>query len=140
MRQALNDLIERRREMPMAAWTEEELSRIGDATELQLASTRPDGTLRPYVTMWVARVGDELYVRSAYGPDNPWYRRAKASGAGRIRAGGVERDVTFAETAGGVHAEIDTAYHAKYDGYGPQIVGTVVGPKAEAVTIRLVPR
>ena len=124
----------------MAAWTSDELTTIGDAEELQLASTRPDGTLRPYVTMWVVRAGDELYVRSAYGPDNPWYRRAKASGNGRIRAGGVERDVTFAEAAPGVHAAVDGAYHAKYDRHGPQIVGTVVGPATYGVTIRLAPR
>lgn len=125
----------------MTNWTDEELSRVGEAEELRLASQRPDGTLRPYVTMWVVRVGDELYVRSAYGPNNPWYRRAKASGVGRIRAGGVERDVTFAEAdAGSVHDAIDAAYHAKYDRYGPRIVGTVVGPQAEAVTVRLVPR
>jgi hypothetical protein len=54
---------------------------------LQLASLRCDGELRPYVTMWVVRAGGDLYVRSVYGPDNPWFRRAKASGAGRVRAG-----------------------------------------------------
>jgi hypothetical protein len=124
----------------MNEWTDEELSRIGGAEELQLASVRSDGTLRPYVTMWVVRAGDDLYVRSAYGPDNPWFRRARASGAGRIRAGGLERDVTFAEAAPDVHAAIDAAYHTKYDRYGPKIVGTVVGPDVEAVTIKLVPR
>ena len=124
----------------MTTWTSDELARIGGAEELRLASARPDGTLRPYVTMWVVRAGDELYVRSAYGPDNPWFRRAKASGAGRIRAGGLERDVTFADAAPGAHAAIDAAYHAKYDRYGPRIVSTVVGPAAEAVTLRLVPR
>jgi hypothetical protein len=124
----------------MTAWTEEELGRIGEARELQLASVRADGTLRPYVTMWVVRADGELYVRSAYGPDNPWFRRAKASGAGRIRAGGLERDVSFAEPTPDVHASIDAAYHAKYDRYGPDIVGTVVGPQAEVVTIRLMAR
>jgi hypothetical protein len=124
----------------MSAWTGDELGRIGAAEELQLASLRRDGTLRPYVTMWVVRAGDNLYVRSAFGPDNPWFRRAKASGTGRIRAGGLERNVTFAEPAPGVHAAIDVAYHSKYDRYGPRIVGTVVGPDAEAVTIRLVPQ
>lgn len=79
-------------------------------------------------------------VRSAYGPNNPWFRRAKASGAGRIRAGCLERDVVFAEPALGVHGAIDAAYHAKYDRYGPGIVGTVVGPEVEAVTSKLVPR
>ena len=124
----------------MTAWTDVERRRIGEAEELQLASERPDGTLRPYVTMWVVRVDDQLYVRSAYGPDNPWFRRAMASGVGRIRAGGLERDVTFPEPAPDVHPDIDAAYHAKYDRYGPEIVGTVVGPQAHDVTIRLVPR
>jgi hypothetical protein len=124
----------------MSTWTSDELSRIGAAEELQLASQRRDGRLRPYVTMWVVRAGDNLYVRSAFGPDNPWFRRAKASGTGRIRAGGLERNVTFAEPAPGVHAAIDAAYHSKYDRYGPRIVGTVVGPDAEAVTIKLVPQ
>ena len=124
----------------MTSWTDEELRRIGDAEELQLASARPDGTLRPFVTMWVVRADDKLYVRSAYGPDNPWFQRAKASGVGRIRAGGLKRDVTFAEPTPGANADIDAAYHAKYDRYGPEIVGTVVGSKAHAVTIRLGPR
>jgi hypothetical protein len=124
----------------MSTWTSGELGRIGGAEELQLASLRRDGTLRPYVTMWVVRTGDDLYVRSAYGPTNRWFRRAKDSGAGRIRAGGLERDVTFSEPAPGVHAAIDAAYHSKYDRYGPRIVGSVVGPDAGAVTIKLVPR
>jgi hypothetical protein len=123
----------------LETWTDEELDRVSNAEELQLASRRGDGTLRPYVTMWVVRAGDDVYVRSAYGPDNPWYRRAKASGDGRIRAGGVEREVTFSEAASDAHAAIDAAYHAKYDRYGPAIVGLVVGDKAAPVTIRLVP-
>ncbi|MGX6608390.1 DUF2255 family protein [Micromonosporaceae bacterium Da 78-11] len=124
----------------MSAWSSAELSEIGGAEELQVASLRADGTARPYVTIWIVRAGDELYVRSAYGLDNPWYRRAMASGAGRIRTGGVERDVTFAEATGDVHADIDRAYHAKYDRYGPAIVGTVVGADAVPATIRLTPR
>lgn len=125
----------------MTTWTDNELTRVGDAVELQLASRRRDGSLRPYVTMWVVRAGDDLYVRSAYGPDNPWYRRARTSGTGRVRAGGVERDVTFidVERDHAVHAALDEAYHSKYDHYGPAIVGSVVGPHAAAVTLRLLP-
>jgi len=123
----------------MARWSANELDRIGDAEELQLASRRRDGTLRPYVTMWVVRAGDDLYVRSAYGPNNPWYRRARASHTGRVRAGGVERDVSFDTAADGVQPGIDAAYHAKYDKYGPAMVGTVVGAQAVPVTIRLTP-
>jgi hypothetical protein len=124
----------------MTTWNDEELTRLGGADELGIASQRPDGTLRPYVTIWTVRAGDELYVRSAYGSDNPWFRRARASGAGRIRAGGLERDVTFAAAAPDAHPGIDAAYHAKYDRYGPAIVGSVVGDEAAPVTIRLLPR
>jgi hypothetical protein len=123
----------------MAAWTADELDRIGRATEVAVASRRADGTLSPYVTIWGVRSGDDIYIRSAYGPGNGWYRRAKARQAGRIRAGGVERDVQFAEAAANAHPAIDAAYHAKYDRYGPKIVGTVVGPSAAAVTLRVVP-
>jgi hypothetical protein len=122
-----------------AAWSAGELDRIGRAEELRLASRRQDGTLRPYATMWVVRAGHELYVRSAYGPNNPWYRRATVGGTGRIRAAGAERDVTFAHADDGAQGEIDAAYHAKYDRYGPRIVGSVVGDDAHKVTIRLVP-
>ncbi|MFI5890054.1 DUF2255 family protein [Actinoplanes sp. NPDC051513] len=124
----------------MTAWTEDDLTRIGDAEELQVSSYRPDGTLRPFVTIWVVRAGDDIYIRSAYGATNGWYRRARAGGAGRIRAGGVERDVVFADAAVSAGADIDRAYHGKYDRYGPAIVGTVTGPDAATVTIRLLPR
>lgn len=122
----------------MSGWTSDELDRIGNATELELASRRRDGTLRPYTTMWVVRAGDDLYVRSAYGPNSGWYVRAKASGQGRIRAGGVERDVTLTEAPAEAHRDIDAAYWKKYERYGAKIVDTVTGPDAEAVTIRLV--
>ena len=125
--------------MTTTTWSDADLSRIGGAEELQISSRRADGTLRPYVTIWAVRDGDDLYVRSAHGANNGWFRRAKASGVGRIRAGGVERDVTFAEADPGAHAGIDRAYHSKYDRYGPQIVGSVVGSAVAPLTIRLIP-
>ena len=95
----------------MTRWTDDELSRIGRATELQIASARADGSLRPSVTIWVVRAGDELYVRSAYGSTNPWFRRAQASGTGSIQAGGLQRDVTFAEADPAAHAALHQAQH-----------------------------
>jgi hypothetical protein len=124
-------------ESTTTSWTSDELATIGRAEELQLASLHDDGTLGPYVMIWVVRAGDELYVRSARGPDNGWYVRALHAGAGRIRVGGLERDVVFAEPGAHVHAGIDAPYHAKYDRYGPAIVGSVIGEKATEVTIRL---
>jgi hypothetical protein len=76
-------------------WPAAELETIGAAQEIGLASRRPDGSLRPFVTMWVARADDSLY---------------------------------------------DAAYHAKYDRYGPRIVGSVTGPGARTVTVRLLPQ
>jgi hypothetical protein len=36
-------------------------------------------------------------------------------------------------------ADIDKAYHDKYDSYGPKIVGSVVGQAAAAVTLQIRP-
>jgi len=121
-------------------WTEQELATFGEATEVQIAPRRGDGSLRRYVPIWIVRVGADLYVRSAYGPDNPWYRLAVASGAGRLRTPGAERDVAFEQPGDQVNADVDAAYHAKYDRYGPAIVGTVVGGTAGGLTLRLTPQ
>ncbi|MFI6681608.1 DUF2255 family protein, partial [Kribbella sp. NPDC050470] len=125
--------------MTQNGWTPDELTRIGGATELKLASYRKDGTLRRYITMWTVAVGTSIYVRSAYGTDNPWFRRAVAAGRGRIRAGGVERDVDFTRLTADdpLHTDIDTAYHTKYDRYGARLVATVTGDQATHTTIRL---
>ncbi|MBE7700903.1 DUF2255 family protein [Oerskovia sp. Sa1BUA8] len=122
------------------AWTDDELERVGRAEELQVSSLRPDGSLRPFVTIWVVRVGDDVYVRSAYGRGNGWFRRALADPRGRVRAGGVEKDVTFVEPDDAVDDAVTAAYHAKYDRHGPAIVGTVTGPDAVEATFRLDPR
>jgi hypothetical protein len=86
------------------------------------------------------RTGDDVYVRSAYGHENGWFQRALSSGEGRVRGGGVERDVAFEEPGAAVDADLHAAYHAKYDRYGPSIVGTVVSPEVARSTLRLVPR
>ena len=125
--------------MPIS-WTADELERIGRADELDIASRRADGSLRPFITIWVVRLGDGLYVRSMHGPVNPWYQRAIASGEGRIRAGGVERDVAFEQPGSAVDEDLHAAYHAKYDRYGPRSVGTVVSRESAQATLRLVPR
>jgi len=125
---------------PRSAWSEDDLRLIGGADELQIASRRPDGTLRSFVTIWVVRSGDEIYVRSAHGPENPWYRRALASGVGRIRAGGQEHDVQLTPADDVDQAAVDAAYHSKYDRYGARIVNTVVGPTAAQTTLHVNPQ
>jgi hypothetical protein len=63
-----------------------------------------------------------------------------ASGEGRIRACGDDRDVAYEQPDLATGDAVTGAYHAKYDRYGPTIVGTVVSPEAVRSTLRLVPR
>jgi hypothetical protein len=123
------------------SWSSSDLETIGAADELEVSSLRLDDTLRPYVTIWGVRSGDDIYVRSAYGGAG-WYHRAKTRGVGRVRAGGIERDVRFVEldSDAAEHDAIDTAYRAKYSRYAANIVETVVGPALRTTTYRLDPR
>jgi hypothetical protein len=124
----------------MTTWTSDELTKIGAAEELQIASVRRDGTLRNPVIVWVVRHGDDLYVRSVNGPTAAWFRGTQTRHEGRVWAGGVEKDVTFVEeTDPGINDEIDAAYRTKYRRY-PSIVPHIVTPEARSATLKLVPR
>ena len=81
----------------MTGWTSDELTKIGTAQELQIASARRDGTLRNPRTIWVIRVNDDLYVRSMNGRTGGWFPATQVLHQGHIRAGGVDKDVTFAD-------------------------------------------
>jgi hypothetical protein len=126
--------------MLMTTWTGNELSAIGAAEELQLASLRPDGTLRKPVTMWVVRHGDDLYVRSWRGRTSAWFRGVQGRHEGHIRAGGMDKDVRFVDADDHLNDAIDAVYRTKYRRYADQYVLPMVGPDARAATIKLVPR
>ena len=127
----------------MTSWTSNDLTRIGAADELQIAAFKKDGTLRKPVTIWVVRVGDDLYVRSWRGRTAAWYRGTKVRHEGRIWAGGIEKDVTFVDVVEAdhdLHDQIDAAYRTKYHRHSAQYVNPMVAPEARATTIKLVPR
>jgi len=124
----------------MTEWTSDEYTRIGSAEELEIAARRPDGTLRRPVTIWVVPHADNLYVRSVNGRASAWFRGTQGTHQGRIRAGGVEKDVTFVEPDHDLTDELDAAYRAKYRRYPAGIVGSVLTPGARSATIRIVPR
>jgi hypothetical protein len=124
----------------MTGWTSEELTKIGNAEELRLASMRRDDTLRKPVTMWVVRHGDSLYVRSVKGTTGAWFRGTQTRRRGRIQAGVVEKEVKFGfGTDEEVNVQIDAAYHEKYRRYPDSIVNSVLTPAARSSTIELVP-
>lgn len=120
----------------MSPWTSDELQRVGSAEELEIASMREDGSLRKYVIIWVVRLGGELYARSVKGRESWWFRGVQTRHAGRIKADGLEKDVTFVEVGGDLAEAIDAAYAAKYRRY-PGPVAHINDPKARAATIRL---
>ena len=124
----------------MSMRTSSELERIASADELEIAAVRRDGTLRKPVTVWVVRLGDDLYVRSVKGPTGAWFRGTQARHEGRIQAGGVDRDVTFVEADTALSDEVDRAYRTKYRRYAANIVNSVLTPGARSATLRVVPR
>jgi hypothetical protein len=125
----------------MSEWTSDELTKIGNAEELKIASMRRDDTLRNLVTIWVVCIGDGLYVRSVKGPTGPWFRGTRTRRQGHIRAGGVDKDVSFVfiDATDEINGQIDAAYRAKYRRYSESIINTVLTPAARSSTIQLVP-
>jgi hypothetical protein len=121
------------------SWTADELASINRASELRIASHRTDGSLRPFTTIWHGVLGDSLYVRSAHGPENGWFRRALAAGTGRVSAGGVEKDVAFQIAEPGIRADLDSALHEKYDRFGPGPVAAITGPDVLETTLKVTP-
>lgn len=124
----------------MTTWTSEELKRIGSSDEIRLAFQRPDGTLSNPRPVWVVRRGDDLYARSVNGPTAAWYRGAQATHTGHIDAGGVSKDITFADPDPDTGDELDCAYRAKYHRYAAGIVNSILAPQARSAAVKLVPR
>jgi len=122
-----------------SAWTGDELGRIGEADELEIASLRPDGALRRARTIWVVRHDDDIYVRSVNGPDSAWYRGVQQRHEGHIASGGVEKEVDFVDADHGIDDQIDEAYRAKY-GYFPTGLNHILRAEARSTTLKLVPR
>ena len=125
----------------MTSWTRNDLGRIGAAEELQLASFKEDGTLRKPVTIWVVRVGDDLYVRAYRGREGAWFRHIQRRPEGRISAGGVTKDVTFVDASSdeALNNKIDAAYQSKYQRYSATYVDPMIARQARATTLKLVP-
>jgi hypothetical protein len=124
----------------MMTWTTDELTRIASAAELNIASFRRDGKPRNPVPIWVVRLGQDLYVRSAYGRTAAWFRGTRARHEGRIQAGGVDREVVFVDADHDLDDQIDTAYRTKYRHYSASLINYMVSPQARSTTIKLVPR
>jgi hypothetical protein len=119
-------------------WSAGELELIDRAPELQLASRRPDGSIGPFVTVWMVRVGTDVYVRSGagYGGVSKWLPRARDAGGGMVRVEDQELPAIFThvDPTDLVHLDIDGAYVHKYGGsFG------MTAPATHQHTLRLTP-
>jgi hypothetical protein len=124
----------------MTAWSPDELDAIGGAREVDIAPLDGAGTPGKSVTIWIVRVGDDLYIRSWRGARARWFHAAQRAGAGRLHAAGINRDVTFAAARADLEGAVDGAYLTKYGSRGAQYVVDMIAPEARATTLKLVPR
>jgi hypothetical protein len=123
----------------MSAWNKEDLHKIAEADDLHIAPFRDDGhTYGTLTWIWSVAVDDALYVRGYNGQDSRWYQAALRQKAGRIRAAGLTREVSFEPVDGALNDRIDAAYRAKY--HGSPYLAPMVGKRARSATIRIMPR
>jgi hypothetical protein len=122
-------------------WNPAILSALGSADEVDIAPAREDGSLRPGVTIWSIRVGDDLYIRSWKGAGAGWFRHLTATGGGTISVtGGGAQQSVFAreEHDASINAAIDAEYLRKYS--TTSYASAMNEPTAAETTLKLIPR
>jgi hypothetical protein len=122
----------------MSTWTTEQVDTIGAAQEIRLAPLRPDGTAHSAVTMWVVRVTDRLFIRSANGRSGSWFEQVLKTGQALLHAGGNEYAVEVTEPGHDLDPAIDGDYRSKYRGQ-TSAVNAMVAAGAQAATLELLP-
>nr|WP_225308708.1 DUF2255 family protein [Hypericibacter terrae] len=88
--------------------------------------------------MWSVAVDGALYVRGYNGRNSTWYQAAARQKAGRILAAGMTKEVLFETVDGPINDLVDEAYRAKYR--SSPYLGSIIGARARAATIKIVPR
>jgi hypothetical protein len=121
------------------AWPKDELRKIAEADDLHISPFREDGTTYGTPTwIWSVAVDGALYVRGYNGRNSTWYQAAARQKAGRILAAGMTKEVLFETVDGPINDLVDEAYRAKYR--SSPYLGSIIGARARAATIKIVPR
>ncbi|MBX2925704.1 MAG: DUF2255 family protein [Chitinophagaceae bacterium] len=118
----------------------EELQNIDRANDLKISPFRADGVSYGTPTwIWEVVVDGALYVRAYNGKSSRWYQSAIKQKAGRIDAAGMIREVNFAPLQNEeLNTKIDEAYRTKYS--SSPYLASMIGERAKAATIRIIPR
>ncbi|HEX4228404.1 MAG TPA: DUF2255 family protein [Bryobacteraceae bacterium] len=123
----------------MAAWPEDELTKIAEVDDLHISPFREDNVTSGTPTwIWSVAVDDALYVRAYNGQNSRWYQAALRQKAGRITAAGMTKEVTFEQIDGPINDRIDDAYRAKYD--RSPYLSPMIGTRARSATLKVMPR
>ena len=123
----------------MTSWNDNDLHSIAETKDLFVSPFRQDGTTYGTPTrVWPLVVDGDVYVRAANGPQSRWYQAAISQGAGRIRVGDQDHEVTFEPARGSVSEAVDAAYEDKYP--GSSAVPTMQGDGPRSATVRILPR
>lgn len=124
--------------MASMALTRDQRDVLGAAHEVQVSTYRRDDTRRRPIPIWTVRVEDEVYVRSALGPDAAWYRNALKDNRLHVDAGAVAIDLAL-ETAAdaAINVAVDAAYRAKYPHGGSATTAMVTAPAVDT-TVKLI--
>ncbi|MGA3049663.1 MAG: DUF2255 family protein [Terracidiphilus sp.] len=123
----------------MSKWPNDELHSIAEADDLHISPLREDGVTYGTPTwIWSVAVDDGLYVRGYNGQSSSWYQAAVKQKAGRIKAAGMTRDVSFEPVDGPLNDRIDDAYRAKYK--SSPYLKPMIGASARSATVRIMPR
>lgn len=123
----------------MRTWLPDELRRIAGTDDLHISPLREEGiTYGTPTWIWSVVVNGALYVRGYNGQKSSWYQAAIKQEAGRIKAAGLTKEVTFEAVDGPVNDRIDDAYRAKY--HDSPYLKPMIGARARAATIKITPR
>jgi hypothetical protein len=120
-------------------WSKDELGKIAASDDLHISPFREDGVTYGTPTwIWSVVVDDDLYVRGYNGQQSSWYEAAIRQKAGRIRAAGMTKDVTFEPVKDAINGRIDDAYRAKYA--DSPYLAPMISARARSATVRVLPR
>ena len=120
-------------------WSKDELSKIAETDDLHISPLREDAVTYGTPTwIWSVVVDDGLYVRGYNGQQSRWYQAAIRQKAGRIRAAGMTKDVTFEPVDGALNDRIDAAYPAKCA--SSPYLAPMISACARSATVRVLPK